>query len=93
MQLQTGCIISVRYFRQFICRKCIWIKKSKVGLLNIGEEKGKGNLLTQAAFQLLEDNDDINFIGNVEGRDLFNEKADVIVCDGFTRNIVPSSKT
>ena len=64
------------------------LKNPKVVLLNIGEEKGKGNLLTQAAFQLLEDNDDINFIGNVEGRDLFNEKADVIVCDGFTGNVV-----
>ena len=64
------------------------LKNPKVGLLNIGEEIGNGNLLTQAAFQLLEDNDDINFIGNVEGRDLFNEKADVIVCDGFTGNVV-----
>ena len=64
------------------------LKNPKVGLLNIGEEKGKGNLLTQAAYQLLEDDDDINFIGNVEGRDLFNEKADVIVCDGFTGNVV-----
>mgnify|MGYP005742345877 FL=1 len=64
------------------------IKKPKVGLLNIGEEKGKGNLLTQSTFQLLEDNDDINFVGNVEGRDLFNDKADVIVCDGFTGNVV-----
>ena len=64
------------------------IKTPKVGLLNIGEEKGKGNLLTQATYQLLEDNEDINFIGNVEGRDLFNDKADVIVCDGFTGNVV-----
>jgi glycerol-3-phosphate acyltransferase PlsX len=64
------------------------IKNPKVGLLNIGEEKGKGNLLTQAAYELLEDNDDINFIGNIEGRDIFNEKADVIVCDGFTGNVV-----
>ena len=64
------------------------IKTPRVGLLNIGEEKGKGNLLTQATYRLLEDNDDINFIGNVEGRDLFNDKADVIVCDGFTGNVV-----
>ena len=64
------------------------ISQPKVGLLNIGEEKGKGNLLTQATYQLLEDNDDINFVGNVEGRDLFNDKADVIVCDGFTGNVV-----
>jgi len=64
------------------------IKEPKVGLLNIGEEKGKGNLLTQSTYRLLEDNDDINFVGNVEGRDLFNDKADVIVCDGFTGNVV-----
>ena len=64
------------------------IQKPKVGLLNIGEEKGKGNLLTQSTFQLLEDNDDINFVGNVEGRDLFNDKADVIVCDGFTLSLI-----
>ena len=64
------------------------IHSPKVALLNIGEEKGKGNLLTQATYQLLEDNEDINFIGNVEGRDLFTEKADIIVCDGFTGNVV-----
>jgi glycerol-3-phosphate acyltransferase PlsX len=64
------------------------IKNPKVGLLNLGEEKGKGNLLTQAAYELLEGNDDINFIGNIEGRDLFNDKADVVVCDGFTGNVV-----
>ena len=64
------------------------IKNPKVGLLNIGEERGKGNLLTQATYRLLEDNDDINFIGNIEGRDLFNDKADVVVCDGFTGNVV-----
>ncbi len=64
------------------------IKNPKVGLLNIGEERGKGNLLTQATYRLLEDNDDINFIGNIEGRDLFNDKADVVICDGFTGNVV-----
>lgn len=63
------------------------IKTPTVGLLNIGEEEEKGNLLTQAAFQVLKDSR-VNFIGNVEGRDLFNGKADVIVCDGFTGNIV-----
>lgn len=64
------------------------IKSPKVGLLNIGEEKEKGNLLTQATHLLLEGADEVNFIGNVEGRDLFNEKADVIICDGFTGNVV-----
>jgi len=64
------------------------IDNPKVGLLNIGEEREKGNLLTQAAFPLLEINDRINFVGNVEGRDMFTDKADVIVCDGYTGNIV-----
>jgi len=64
------------------------IKNPKVGLLNIGEEEEKGNLLSQAAHQLMKDTNDFNFIGNAEGRDLLNDKADVIVCDGFTGNVV-----
>ncbi|MGI8951583.1 MAG: phosphate acyltransferase PlsX [Chitinophagaceae bacterium] len=64
------------------------IDKPRVGLLNVGEEEGKGNLLLQATYPLLKENTNINFIGNVEGRDIFADKADVIVCDGFTGNIV-----
>ncbi len=64
------------------------IQNPKVGLLNIGEEDKKGNLLVQATFQLMKDSPDFNFIGNVEGRDLFGDKCDVVVCDGFTGNIV-----
>lgn len=60
----------------------------RVGLMNIGEEEEKGNLLCQAAHPLLKGSRDINFIGNIEGRDLFNDKADVIVCDGFTGNVI-----
>ena len=63
-------------------------KRPKVALLNIGEEESKGNLLTIAAHELLKTQDDIYFIGNLEGRDIFSGKADVIVCDGFTGNIV-----
>lgn len=59
-----------------------------VALLSIGEEEKKGNIVTQAAHQLLKEEKRINFVGNVEGRDLFNDKADVIVCDGFTGNVV-----
>jgi phosphate acyltransferase len=59
----------------------------KVGLMNLGEEEEKGNMLTQATFPLMKDTCLFNFIGNIEGRDLFNDKADVIVCDGFTGNI------
>lgn len=64
------------------------IEFPKVGLLNIGEEEEKGNLLTQSTYQAMKDSKDFNFIGNIEGRDLFSGKADVIVCDGFTGNIV-----
>ncbi len=64
------------------------IENPKVGLLNMGEEEGKGNLLAQATYPLLKENTHIEFMGNVEGRDLFIDKADVIVCDGFTGNIV-----
>jgi glycerol-3-phosphate acyltransferase PlsX len=59
----------------------------RVGLLNIGEEESKGNELTREAFQLLGSEARINFIGNLEGRDLVGEKADVVVTDGFTGNV------
>lgn len=64
------------------------VANPKVGLLNVGEEEGKGNLLAQATFPLLKENNQINFVGNMEGRDIFGPKADVIVCDGFTGNII-----
>ncbi|MBI4380643.1 MAG: phosphate acyltransferase PlsX [candidate division NC10 bacterium] len=58
-----------------------------VGLLSIGEEESKGNELTREAFKELEEERSLNFIGNVEGREVFSGAADVIVCDGFTGNI------
>jgi len=64
------------------------IDNPKIGLINVGEEEGKGNILAQATYPLLKENKDINFIGNIEGRDLFTDKADVMVCDGFTGNII-----
>ncbi len=60
----------------------------RVALVNLGAEEGKGNLLTQAAYPLLKENTQINFIGNVEGRDFLFYKADVYVCDGFTGNVL-----
>ncbi|MEW6468691.1 MAG: phosphate acyltransferase PlsX [Bacteroidota bacterium] len=64
------------------------IAKPKVALLNIGEEQEKGNLVIQATHNMMKDTKDFNFVGNVEGRDVFNGKADVIVCEGFTGNVV-----
>jgi len=67
-------------------RVILHLKEPRVGLLSIGEEEHKGNELTRTATPLLKSLA-INFIGNVEGRDLYTGKADVIVCDGFTGNV------
>ena len=64
------------------------IDNPRVALLNIGEEEGKGNLLAQSTYPLLKENSQINFVGNVEGRDILLDKADVMVCDGFTGNVI-----
>lgn len=64
------------------------IDNPKVGLINVGEEEGKGNLLAQATYPLLKENRHIHFAGNIEGRDVFMDKADVMVCEGFTGNII-----
>jgi glycerol-3-phosphate acyltransferase PlsX len=62
------------------------IKKPRIGLMSVGEEKVKGNELTKEAFERLQDSP-LNFIGNVEGKDIYSGKADVIVSDGFTGNV------
>lgn len=64
------------------------IKEPIVGLMSNGEESSKGNLVTQKAFELIKNDPNIKFYGNVEGHDLFSDKVDVVVCDGFTGNIV-----
>jgi phosphate acyltransferase len=64
------------------------IENPRIALLNIGEEEGKGNLLAQSTYPLLKENSQINFVGNVEGRDILLDKADVMVCDGFTGNVI-----
>ena len=65
------------------------IDNPRVGLLNIGEEEEKGNLVTKNTFELMKDSNDYTFVGNIEGNMLFNdEKADVVVCDGFVGNVI-----
>jgi glycerol-3-phosphate acyltransferase PlsX len=68
-------------------RDVLGLPRPRVGLLSIGEEESKGNELTRETFKELEDEASLNFIGNVEGRDIFNGNTDVIVCDGFTGNV------
>jgi glycerol-3-phosphate acyltransferase PlsX len=67
-------------------RSMFGTERPRVGLLSIGEEEGKGNELTREAFQLLKQLP-LNFIGNVEGRDIYGGKVDVIVADGFVGNV------
>lgn len=68
-------------------KEILGIKRPRVGLLSVGRERVKGNELTKATYELLE-KISLNFIGNVEGRDIFNGSVDVIVCDGFIGNVV-----
>jgi glycerol-3-phosphate acyltransferase PlsX len=68
-------------------REILGCQNPRVGILSIGTEEGKGNELTLAAFKLCKQLD-LNFIGNVEGHDLFNNQVDVVVCDGFVGNVV-----
>jgi glycerol-3-phosphate acyltransferase PlsX len=67
------------------------IASPRVGLLNIGKEQGKGTAFVNAVYELLAQDAGIQFIGNVEGRDIFNGSVDVAVCDGFTGNIALKS--
>ena len=69
-------------------RAVLGLQRPSVGLMSIGEEEAKGNELTKEAFPLMRDLSNINFVGNVEGRDVFTGQVDVIVTDGFTGNVM-----
>lgn len=101
---QTGCSLLIdcganvdakpQYLLQFArmgtiyVQQCLSIQEPKVGLVNIGAEEEKGNQLTKEAYQLLSASSDIHFYGNVEARDIPQGLVDVLVCDGFTGNII-----
>lgn len=82
MMVQFGLLGA--YFAKYVFD----MQNPRVGLLNIGEEEEKGNILTQASYKLMKASSHFNFIGNVEGRDILGDKADVIVSDGFTGNVL-----
>ena len=71
----------------FYAQMVFGLEAPRVGLLSIGEEEGKGNELTKETYRVLKETG-LNFIGNAEGRDVYNGNADVVVCDGFTGNVV-----
>jgi len=83
--LEQFAVMGDVYFRAMFGRR-VGGHGPRVGLLSIGEEEGKGNVLTREAFQLLKQLP-LNFVGNVEGRDLYNGQVDVIVADGFVGNV------
>jgi len=79
--MQYGVMASV------FCKYVLNIEKPRVGLLNIGEENAKGNELVKETFALLS-NSPLNFVGNAEGRDVFDGKFDIVVCEGFVGNVL-----
>ena len=80
-------LLQFAHMGNIYCKNVLGIKKPRVGLLNIGTEVEKGNDLTKAAYELLK-KQSFNFIGNIEGRDLMIGNVDVVVCDGFTGNVM-----
>jgi len=72
-------------------REILGVENPRIGLLNVGDEVGKGNDLTKETHDILSGLEGVNFVGNVEGSDLFNDKADVIICDGFVGNVLLKS--
>jgi glycerol-3-phosphate acyltransferase PlsX len=99
---QTGLLLDVglnadckpEHLNQFAILGALYAKHilgitdPRVALINIGEEEGKGNILAQGTYPLLKENNQVNFVGNIEGRDVLLDKADVMVCEGFTGNII-----
>ncbi len=97
--LDVGANIDTKaeYLRQFAvmghayAQQILGMKEPRIGLLSIGEEAGKGTDLTREVFQMMESSVSLNFVGNVEGDDVFAGTVDVIICDGFVGNVMLKS--
>jgi len=87
-EVQAEWLVQFAVMGSVYARKRYGIENPKVGLLSIGEEPGKGDTLRKEAYDLLAAAQGINFIGNVEGRDIMTDNVDVVVTDGFTGNVV-----
>ncbi len=87
-EVQADWLVQFAVMGSVYARKRYGIENPKVGLLSIGEEPGKGDTLRKEAYELLDVAPGINFIGNVEGRDIMTDTVDVVVTDGFTGNVV-----
>jgi glycerol-3-phosphate acyltransferase PlsX len=83
---QSHHLVQFAVMGQIFMENILGLKKPCIGLMSIGEEDTKGNVLTKETFEMLQ-GAPLNFIGNVEGKDIYSGRADVIVCDGFTGNV------
>ncbi len=81
-------LVQFAHMGRIYVERAIKTANPTVGLLSVGEERSKGNELTKEAYELIEQDKRINFVGNVEGRDIMAHGADVVVCDGFVGNVV-----
>ncbi|MDR2064150.1 MAG: phosphate acyltransferase PlsX [Prevotellaceae bacterium] len=86
---KPGNLLQYALLGSIYAKEILGYENPRVGLVNVGGEEEKGSLLTRAAYELMKADGRFNFTGNVEGHELFTgEKADVIICDGFTGNII-----
>ena len=88
MDAKPQYLVQFAEMTSIFCRKQLGIESPKVGLLNVGVEPGKGNALVKETYDLLSADPEINFIGNVEAREVFETEADVLVTDGFAGNVL-----
>jgi glycerol-3-phosphate acyltransferase PlsX len=87
-EVQPEWLVQFAQMGSIFARQRFNLERPRVGLLSIGEEPGKGDLLRKEAYALLEQVTGVNFVGNVEGRDIMTDDVDVVVTDGFTGNVV-----
>lgn len=88
LEIKPEFMVQQAYFAQVYSKEVLNIKNPKLGLLNIGTEPGKGRQLDKDVFKLFTDNDKINFIGNIESKEILDPPCDILISDGFTANMV-----
>lgn len=88
IEIKAEYMIQQAHYAHVYAQEVLNIKDPKIGLINIGTEEGKGRLLDQEVYQLLKANQQLNFVGNVEPKQVLNPPCDILLSDGFTANIV-----
>ena len=88
LEIKPEFMVQQAYFAQVYSKEVLGVENPKLGLLNIGTEPGKGRQLDKDVFKLFTDNDKINFIGNVESKEILDPPCDILISDGFTANMV-----